>query len=88
MSSIGSSPASCFVQTFRMALSALATLKLVLLLASGIAQHISSTPPNPPPSPQKTLKRNFFEKYIYIIISIVTVSDPSSAANSLNELCD
>lgn len=81
MSSIGSSSYSCFMQTFRMALSALATLKLVLLLASGIAQHISTTPPNPPP--QKTLKRNFFEKYVYLIISLVIVSDPSSAAISL-----
>lgn len=66
-----------------MALSASATLKLVLLLASGVSHQIVMTPPNPPA--EKIARPTFFEKNVHAIVKIVIVSrvlfDPSQAAS-------
>lgn len=57
-------------------LSASATLKLVLLLASGISHHIVVTSLNPPA--EKLARPNFFEKNVHAIFRIVIVSHVSS----------
>lgn len=53
-------------------LSASATLKLVLLLASGISHQIVMMSPNPPA--EKIARPNFFEKNVYAILRFVIVS--------------
>lgn len=55
-----------------MDLSASATLKLILLLTSGISHQIVMTPPNPPA--KKIVRPTFFEKNIHALIKIVLVS--------------
>lgn len=60
------------VQSIRMALSAYAILKLLLLLTSGIANQIAMTPPNPPA--KKIVKPNFFERNVRPIVKMVIVS--------------
>lgn len=55
-----------------MDLSASATLKLILLLASGISHQIVMTPPNPPA--KKIVRPTFFEKNIHALIKIALVS--------------